>query len=431
MSDVLQMSPIATKNHLPHPNIITMASQEDDSVVEDTINVSAIDPSLEATKFDDILSPFRATPDHLESLSPLPNPSQSSAAASPVNRRYSSVPTSRSRIQSRIRSQRTQVNNNVRRLLRKVKFSRAMTDQVMLWFNDCKNRGLFNSAKHRDYGVVWKEVIGRCKELWPRYNWSDKVIKTKYDTERRRFQLWKILVDEYSGVTLDPDTSLPLMSDATWEQFVRRHNTSSRSVIWLKITLLGNVEVYRSVFFRERASGYYIAEVDDINSTQLEASDLEDSGRDIPELLDSESDKDDNDIIAQSPTVQRLTSAQQQRQETDPDQTPLQESSSAVEIPIQQTARRRNVNNKERNSIVFASSLQTAASTIAALQLPGADDLATAVDDLQQRFIGKVTDEELLNCLEYLQENPMRAVIWNKLGDLIKHLYIDRWKGGQ
>jgi hypothetical protein len=95
-----------------------------------------------------------------------------------------------------------------------------MTDQVMLWFNDCKARGLFNSTKRRDYGPVWEEVAEHCAEQWPQYNWDDGVIKTKYDTERRRFQMWKLLVDEYSGVTLDPDTGLPLCSDAMWEQFV-------------------------------------------------------------------------------------------------------------------------------------------------------------------------------------------------------------------
>ena len=99
----------------------------------------------------------------------------------------------------------------------------------MLWFLDCKNRGLFNSAKRKDYGPVWKEVEALCRETWPRYKWTEKKVKTKYDTERRRYQLWKALI-EYSGVSLDPTTGLPLMSDATWEQFLRRNDTPSRNV---------------------------------------------------------------------------------------------------------------------------------------------------------------------------------------------------------
>ena len=143
-----------------------------------------------------------------------------------------------------------------------------MTDQLMVWFTDCKNRGLFNSPnKRKDFGPVWIDVVERSREVWPRYGWSDRVISTKYDTERRRFQAWKTLVDGYPDVTLDPETGLPIIPAATWEQFVQRNKAPGKSMNWLKTTPLGDVGVYRNLFRQQRASGNHVAEVDDINDT--------------------------------------------------------------------------------------------------------------------------------------------------------------------
>ena len=274
-------------------------------------------------------------------------------------------------------------------------FTREMTDQLMVWFTDCRNRGLFNSTKRKDFGPVWSDVVERSREVWPRYGWSDKVISTKYDTERKRFQAWKTLVDGYPDVTLDPDTGLPIVPAATWEQFVQRNKPWGK-LNWLKTTPLGDVGVYRNLFRRQRASGNHVADVGNVNDTQFEAS----------------------SVLSE---------------ETDTGQPPTRQSSFSVDIPIQQIASHRdasNNNNEARDGAVLARLPQTAASTHAAPRLPGSDDLEAAVEDLQQLFTGRVTDKELLNCLEHLQKDPMRAVMWNKLGVSMKRLYVQRWKGG-
>ncbi len=85
----------------------------------------------------------------------------------------------------------------------------------------------------------------------------------------------------------------------------------------------------------------------------------------------------------------------------------------------------------ESAMVVLAASPQAAASTLAAPRLPGADELATAVDDLQRRFALRLNDRELFNCLEGLEKNPMRAVIWNRLEGSMKKFFVARWKGGQ
>lgn len=302
----------------------------------------------------------------------------------------------------------------------------------MLWFDDCRKRGLFNSTKRRDYGPVWAEVVARCREEWPEYHWEEKVVRTKYDTEQRRFRLWKALM-EYSGVSLDPDTGLPVASDATWEQFVARYATKNRSVQWLRIQPLGDISVYESVFFRERATGSFIVEVDDIvDGTQASIlDDFGDSGRDDPDLLDI--DSGDDEAVRLSPTRRRrLTASQRRRQEIDPDQTPETESLPGVDVPARTTRKR---NNRQSDIVALAGSLQTAATALAtaqtaAPQLPGTDAIAKAVSDIQQRFKDELPEEELVNCLRYLQNNPMGAVIWNGLDDSVKPGFLEGWKRG-
>lgn len=48
--------------------------------------------------------------------------------------------------------------------VKKVNYTRDMTDQIMLWFRACKSDGLFNSTKRKDYGPVWDRVLSLCKE---------------------------------------------------------------------------------------------------------------------------------------------------------------------------------------------------------------------------------------------------------------------------
>ncbi|EAQ91722.1 predicted protein [Chaetomium globosum CBS 148.51] len=316
----------------------------------------------------------------------------------------------------------------------KVVFSKEMTAQVMLWFNECRKKGMFNSSKKKDYGPIWQEVFERCQEQWPRFPWKPNIIATKYDTERQRYQQWKMLVDGYSGVTFDYTANLPCVSESTWEQFVLRNNTLSKSVTWLRTIPLGDVDVYRSVFWRERASGNHIAEADDAADTQatdvVEEELEEDSNRDVPVMLDTESDEDDDNVAAVTPIQKKrkLTSAQQHRIRTDPNLTPTRGSTpSTVDVPVRHSSHRRD---RERDSSILAASFKDSITILAAPRLAGADDVALATEDIQKLFADKVDGSELLNYIDYLQRNPMSAVMWNKLSLALKRLYIDRWKEG-
>ncbi|KAK4234557.1 hypothetical protein C8A03DRAFT_18561 [Achaetomium macrosporum] len=405
-------------------------------MVERPIDLSVLDPSLVSQEFDDLAPDFH---DPLDDDDSSQQPSTASntqldptavfaeEASGPLEAQFATVNSSGNELPQApapgkpSRPRKKAASNKPATQPKKVVWTREMTDLVMKWFSDCRDRGLFNSTKKKDYTAAWLEVKDRCIERWPQLPWTTNHIALKYDTERRRFQLWKMLVDGYSGVTYDFETGLPRCSEATWEQFIKRNNTPSRSVLWLRTVPLGDVDVYRSVFFREQASGNYIAEAGDVE-------DGDDSGRDIADLLD-DNDSDDDAIALETPVPKKrkLTVAQRRRLETDPDQTPEPESEAS--IAVSSSVSRKRV--RDRDSAVLANTLRESVAILAAPRLAGADDLATAVEDIQKLFAEEVSEEELMNCIECLQRVPMRAVMWNKLSLTMKKLYVSKWKVGQ
>ncbi|KAK4235911.1 hypothetical protein C8A03DRAFT_46030 [Achaetomium macrosporum] len=372
--------------------------------VGSTINVSLTDPTLQGMESDDLATPLlphdddNSDRDHEHSCEdPAPPPAsteQSSAiSSSNADRTQSSTPAPDPHTKKR---KRGPVES-----LQPGKFNREMTAQVMLWFDDCRKRGLFNSTKKRDYGPVWSEVLERVRERWPQFSWTKQSIASKYDTERRRFQLWKSLVDGYSGVTYDHSTGLPSMSESTWEQFVARHKTKTKSVAWLRSVPLGDVEVYRSVFFRERAS------------------DSEDSGRDIQELLDDEDD-DNDDVSTQTPVPKRLTAPQRQRRHND-DGLKLTRIIHPLQIAKHQWI-------FQLTTEIFVSSLREAVAVLAAPQLPAQHEaIASAVRDVLKLFASTLSKAERANCLDQLQDLN-KAVMWKELDFEMKQFYVERWK---
>ncbi|KAK3346071.1 hypothetical protein B0T25DRAFT_460335 [Lasiosphaeria hispida] len=333
--------------------------------------------------------------------------------------------------------------------VKRIKFTQDMTAKLMVWFNECKAQGLFSSSKRKDYGTAWETVFLKCVEAWPRYPWNKEAIANKYNSERKRFVAWKTLL-AYSGVSYDWAAHLPVASEATWQQFFARYNTSSRSILWLRNQPLGDERVYESVFWREMATGEHIFEAGDatqrvlVEFSQRDTQDLSDgpgssdSGRDNSLMLDSESSEDEvihseaSQAISQRSSAapasaRRLTPAQQRRRETDPDITPASGSQPAVTVPPSNQRRSRD-STTESEAVVMGRSMREAAAIIAGL--PGARDLALAVEDLQAEFVGKISGEEMLFCCEYLRKEPMMAAMWLKLSPEIKRLYVERWKIG-
>lgn len=68
---------------------------------------------------------------------------------------------------------------------------------------------------------------------------------------------------------------------------------------------------------------------------------------------------------------------------------------------------------------------------LSAPQVPGAGEVAAAIEYFQANFNSELNDEEFMNCVDQL-EVPMRALVWNRLNPARKKMFVDRWKkGGQ
>jgi len=128
-------------------------------------------------------------------------------------------------------------------------------------FLECKNNQLLNSSKPSELSRAWNLVFEWAKDRWPAMNWSSgtKSIRDKYNIERKRFRLWKTLV-ESSGVELCPLTSLPQATEEKWKEFLSRNSNAK----WLKTRPLGNVEIYRELFWQESGTGDHFREPDDM-----------------------------------------------------------------------------------------------------------------------------------------------------------------------
>ena len=71
-----------------------------------------------------------------------------------------------------------------------------------------------------------------------------------------------------------------------------------------------------------------------------------------------------------------------------------------------------------------------ASQNIAAPKLPGAADLGEAAATLEKLFSDSLDDDEMMNCMDYLQANPLVAGMWNRCGEGMKKKWINRWKVG-
>lgn len=362
---------------------------------------------------------------HASAIRPLGSRKRSAPLQEPKNKR---------------RRQRAGVEGAVKpAMLKKIVYTTDMTAQIMLWFQECKNQGLFNSSKRKDYHQVWENVHMRCKEAWPQYPWTTSAIATKYDTERSRYRIWKSLLD-YSGVSYNEFTQLPEAAESVWESFLARHNTNKKNNIWLRYIPLGDREVYSSVFWRERATGRHITEAEDLSTQPVSQTtdDGENSGDDDLHSDAGGEGGDNTDSIegveAERPTpitTKPLTASQQHRLDTNPDSKHRRSSSLASSEPplvIPQGSQRAKAPSLDPNA--FGRSLEIAAATVANPQTQSAGDIKKAAADLEERYGADLNEAELANCLIYLYNNPSAAVMWNAVGSRAQKALVARWKVG-
>ena len=71
--------------------------------------------------------------------------------------------------------------------------------------------------------------------------------------------------------------------------------------------------------------------------------------------------------------------------------------------------------------------LSTVSETTSSPKMPGELAFQTAIEDVQKRYGGKLSAEEVMRVLDFLGANLMEAVKYNGCGAELKWLYVQRW----
>ncbi len=335
----------------------------------------------------------------LWSPSPSPAPSVESAAASsvlPSKKRKMALPKPRLRIS----------------------YNAEMNKAIMNQFLTYTREGLFNSTKSKDYAPVWSQMVPWAKERWPQYPWTARALSDKYMNEKKRFRVWKSLVDE-SGVSIDPVTNLPQAPDDKWEAFVRRFTTNTLSVDWVRTTELGDIDVYTEVFWRERATGLGICEVgDELDEPESESNDERAVGRGRTTKRPALFDPDEVSRRTAFPTV---------RVESSTSTTTSAAASRAG------SRRRRDKGDDDTNLVIglglLGQALCASATTVAAAPKPlGAEYIEGACSDFRTGFSEGLTTVQRAIVFEKLAD-PSTALLWTQLDKEVKRFKISQWIG--
>ncbi|KAK3954743.1 hypothetical protein QBC32DRAFT_335324 [Pseudoneurospora amorphoporcata] len=274
--------------------------------------------------------------------------------------------------------------------LKRILYTREMTDQMMVWFGECKAAGLFRSGKTKKFGPAWQYVFDLAIERYPNQPWTLKAIVQKYDTERKRFVI-----------------------------FFARHNTERKNYYWLRTTPLGNRDIYEEVFRKERVAGHHIREAGN-GSGGEDGSDRDDDISNSSSDSDREGDDDGGDEGGEvqveqekvgSTRKRRETPVQREARLTDPDRTPLHDVEDPVSVKYKRTPRKVNSTAGRSNSDEERLS-----------------QWMKAVEDISKRFIGKITGEKMMRVLDFLEANPMTVVKYNGCGNEMRWMYVNKWK---
>ena len=58
--------------------------------------------------------------------------------------------------------------------------------------------------------------------------------------------------------------------------------------------------------------------------------------------------------------------------------------------------------------------------------MAGSADLGTAVTNLERLFREALNGDKLVNCMVYMEKNPLSVSMWNKVGEVTKKKLVNR-----
>ena len=136
-----------------------------------------------------------------------------------------------------------------------MKFNVKTTTTFIIQLLYYRTQGWFNNSYQKDYTRVQDYFIDRANKEWPGWRQDLTRIRNKQNIKKRRFQIQQSLFSKYSNTGIDPQIGLPIVSNEHQENFVKYYSTKSYSVNQVRRTPLGDIKVYRRVFFKSKATG--------------------------------------------------------------------------------------------------------------------------------------------------------------------------------
>lgn len=227
------------------------------------------------------------------------------------------------------------------KLKTQIKMTQEMRRVLMVVILDCHKDGLLMINRPSHMKTAYKRIAKRMAVSFPEYKWTEAQGKRKFEGEKRRWQHW--LAFDKSGYGPD-ENRLMQAPPKVFDILIARYPAAA----WVRSEPLGDVSVYREVFFKKSALGSYIREAGD----EDDLPDRLGTGTHGGDELSRGTIYIDDSIGEETESVQvKVTSTQlvtrksskepaRKRKRYDPDlDTELSSDSSSVELVIPQNCR--------------------------------------------------------------------------------------------
>ncbi|KAK0655372.1 hypothetical protein B0T16DRAFT_451067 [Cercophora newfieldiana] len=149
---------------------------------------------------------------------------------------------------------------------------------------------------------------------------------------------------------------------------------------------------------------------------------------------DAEAGEDEQEQPSQpqpsTPAAPRLTSSQRRLRDSDPDRHHARAANTVQPEPVVVVPRQAQTGKeKQTEAAKLADGMIEAAAIVASPKAVGADDVAAATEDIECRYKGILSVEEVFRCSDYLCNYPVKATVYLKAQTPeLKRMMVDDFK---
>lgn len=298
----------------------------------------------------------------------------------------------------------------------RARWSKDETAAYMEHLAALTDQGYFNI----DRGVTWRPafflLLDEIKEVSPNKPWTLESMRTKRKTEKKRWIEYQVLINDYaSGDGLDT-SGCPIVSDQQWARFISKYPTGK----WLRISALGNKDIYARAFPNDGVTRGYIR-------AASEEGDI---------TLGTRTQNTDGSLTYLPPSHQAdsiQTAGKRQRHQYNPDLTqetsddsdtdspPLRKKKMAEQASLPQFA----TNRKRNNGLDTTGFGLTFLGSIRELnRVPGSKDIENAIKYCNRHLFPNMDDEQSASTCDVLLI-PRVAAAFNCLDGDYKLRYLE------